>query len=427
MNKINLILTLLVTLILIGCNKGDQEDPTVTMSQPLTASSYTHLDVISVAGIATDETKLKRVKVELLDSNFNGIGISEETKINGTNASFSFQLYLDDIHLLSGTMFVKVTVTDRGDNTASTWKQITYSEVPLILHDIYVVSSGQAIFYDLYKVNGAATQFAKTLSGSFEDMVCNSYEQQLVFSGGSTGDLIALETGFYSEIWQKAASSTLQPYYTNLQLDDKGQTVLVASEEPSVRSYNKTGGQGNSVILSGTNRPGEIFQMGTHTFVETTYPGGRDLSVHYSSTGALFHSKIWQNDIAKLIAKDDDEIYVFSNGGGACFMEIYNIDQNATYSLVNLPNGEVNDVCSVNGGELFIAHSTGILKYTFANNSLITIVSGVNPGVIKYDPVGNRILASVGTEIRTYDTFGTYIQAYNHSSQILDFGLFYNK
>jgi hypothetical protein len=427
MNKLIYIISIIGFVTFFSCNKRDQDNPTVSMSKPLTASSYAHLDVISVEGVASDETRLKRVKVELLNVNFNGVGISEEIKVSGTSENFTFQLYLDDIHLVSGTMYVKVTVTDRADNTASTWKQITYSEVPLALKDIYVVSSGQSAFYDLYKVSGSATQFSKTLSGSFQDLLCNSYEQQIILSGGSVGNLTALEPDFYSEVWEKTPNSTLQPYYTNLQLHGNGQTVLVSSEEPSVRSYNKTGGQGNSVILSGTEIPNEILQMGTHTFVESVYPGGRDLTLFYSNTGALFHTKIWQNDIAKMIPKDDEEIYVFSNGAGVCFMDIYNIDQNATYSLINLPIGTVNDVCSISGNELFIAHSSGILKYTYSNNSLVTIVSGLNAGVIKYDPVGNRILAAAGNEVSSYDVFGAFIQTYNHSSPILDFGLFYNK
>ena len=74
-----------------------------------------------------------------------------------------------------------------------------------------------------------------------------------------------------------------------------------------------------------------------------------------------------------------------------------------------------------------IAHETGLLRYTFNNNSLVNVVPGEQFSKLNYDPLNGVLLASNGNQLKYYSLLGDPLGVVNHTGNIDDFYLFYNK
>ena len=74
-----------------------------------------------------------------------------------------------------------------------------------------------------------------------------------------------------------------------------------------------------------------------------------------------------------------------------------------------------------------IAHETGLLRYTYSNNSLVNIIPGEQYSKLSYDALNGVVLASIGNQLRYYSPLGNPLGVVTHSGNIDDFYLFYNK
>jgi hypothetical protein len=152
----------------------------------------------------------------------------------------------------------------------------------------------------------------------------------------------------------------------------------------------------------------------------------RDLVVYFKGSGAESHRLAINKDVVKFLPKSTDELYLFTNNGNVSELFIYTSSVNGLWSPHSLPTGVVYDAVSISDNELIIAHQTGLLRYTYANNSLVTIVSNVPFNKVKYDHLNGVVVASTGNELRYYSNLGTPIGVVNNPETIEDFYFYYN-
>ena len=131
-------------------------------------------------------------------------------------------------------------------------------------------------------------------------------------------------------------------------------------------------------------------------------------------------------DIVAIVPKSNQDLYVFTNDNGVAEMFIYNITLNSFGNPRSFPLGVINDVVAISDNEIIIAHQTGLLRYTYNNNSLVLIVSQ-EFSKVKYDGLNNVLLACAGNELRYYSNLGAPIGMVVNPENITDFYLYYNK
>ena len=107
-------------------------------------------------------------------------------------------------------------------------------------------------------------------------------------------------------------------------------------------------------------------------------------------------------------------------------MFIYSISNNSFGLPRALPSGQIHDVVAINDNEIIIAHQSGLLRYTYNNNSLVPIVSQ-QFNKVKYDFLNNLVLASKDNELSYYSNLGNLVGVVTSTEDIADFYLYYNK
>ncbi len=412
---------------MISCNKGDETLPNLTVTAPLNNLNFVYDDVILIQGTASDETKLKTLKAELFTTSMQSVGLSSEQQPTSNNFYFSFGLSLDDKYLPTGSYILKIVAIDRAGNEKSTFKNISYTELPLSLNDIYVIDAVGTSTYNLSKINGTTTSFVRNFSGSFKGAVANLFHQQLLFIGNNNGKLIAYEPSDNQIAWEVNPLQTLGDYFQHIYYHPDDRLTYVTSSDVLVKGYNKTGVTQAFVSPSGALVPTYVYRQGDYLFLERKQGISKEFSSYYTASNSLFQSMTLTGDVASVIQKNENELYLFTNAGSQSTMNIYTIANGTVWSPISMPSGKVNAAFMYSSNEIFIAHESGILRYSYSNNSLVTWVSGVDAKKLYFDKVNNRMVAVVGNQIRYYDLSGNLIGTVTHTSTIADALLFYNK
>ena len=122
--KIKWLWSCFIFLLIFSCKKEDSLPPELSVSAPLSMSSFDVLDNILVSGSASDESSIEWVEIKLLNGNLGSASAPIVLTTNELNFEFSASLFVDDIHLSSGNYFIKVSVFD-GKNTTSYFVEIS--------------------------------------------------------------------------------------------------------------------------------------------------------------------------------------------------------------------------------------------------------------------------------------------------------------
>jgi hypothetical protein len=418
---------LFVLLTVSSCRKVDDELPTINVTQPLNNSSYAFDQYINIQGTATDETKLKTVKAELFTSTMESVGLTVEQEASNNSFDFSMGLLLDDRYLTTGQYILKISAIDRSGNEKSTFKNVSYTELPYALESIYVINTAGTSAFQLHKVFNTTTTYIRNFTGGFAGAVANLFHRQLIFAGNGFGKLSAYDPLTDQISWEVSPLQTLGSYFKFVYYNAADKLAFVASEDVKVKGYNKTGAIQSLVSPSGTLVPYYIFIQDEYMFLARKQALTSEFSSYYQTTNTLFQNMSVTGDVVSVIKKNDDELYLFTNNGSNSAMQIYTIANGTVWSPIAMPAGNVNAAVHNTTNEIFIAHESGILRYSYANNSLVTWVPGVNASKLYYDAVNSRLVAVVGTQIRFYDLMGNSAGIITHSAPIADVLMYYNK
>ena len=420
-------LSLLTILIVFSdCKKKDDISPTAEITKPDAMTQFDYNDIITVQGKVTDETELKSIKIQLVGLDGSATDFSYEIEATSHTQVFSKSFTLDDRHMVSGNYFIKVIATDKADNTKTAYREINYSELPLALNDIYVITKNNAFTFDLFKVNGSSTSSVYNFSGDFQDMAPNSYWEQLMLSAGSNGNLTSFDPINLIVNWSKTPQTTSQPYYGKMYQKPSDKGVYVAQGDNTAVSYDKSGQKQRTLSLASTNQANHIIEEGEYIIVEEKAVGQNKLGVYYKSTGYLKHQFNLTGEVVKMLPKADGEIYLITKLGTQSYLYVYYVGDNYTYEPHAITVGITYDACAVSSDEIFIAHDNGVLKYTYNNNSMINTIAAV-ANQLEYDYLYDRIVLSTGNTLSFYDRLGNPGGNVTHSSNIEKFVLYYNK
>jgi hypothetical protein len=428
MRKQNNLIWIILFFIVIGCAKKDIEEPTITVSQPLNNAAFSYNEFIELKGRASDETRLKTVKAELFTSAMATTGLSAELEATSNDFEFTLNILLDDRYLLSGQYILKVSAIDRAGNIKSIFRDVSYTELARSLTDIYVVSSSGGSFFQLNRVVGAGTTAVKSFQGNFKQGVANPFHQLIwLVSNGNSGKAEAFDPSFNESVYSEPVQQVMGDYYTHVNYNSADRMTYISSSDQRVQGKLKNGFSQVNISTTGTLTPYKSYVQGDYVFVERRQGAIREFSAFFKTTNTLYHTISLTANLASVLRKNQTELFLITSGNGNSQLLVYTISNGAVWSPISIPAGEVNDAVYIADEEIYMAHQSGIMRYTYANNSLVTLVGGINASQLRYDDINNRLVAVVGNQIQFYDLQGTPAGVVTHSVNIADILLFYNK
>lgn len=420
----------ILVILLTGCKKEkDSTPPVINITDPAIYSSYGVFDIFSVVAEVSDETNLQSVTIDVQNADFVSVLPRIAVTVTANTMSFSKTVSLGDVHLESGTHFIKVTAFD-GINTKSEYLEISITALPLQINNMFIVSSPSAGIQNWYTTDGTSASLFHVFASEYGGAAVNSYHQYLYTMGSETDDLVAYHPSIIDTLWSKPnPGNPPLPYYHKMKEGPLG-NIYISTTAGQMLSYGQSGTIGATVNSSIDRNPDDVFIWDDKIIVEQrhTVSASHEMGLYYRNSGALDKSIGFGNDIISWEVRNNDELYVFSNdAGGQGKMEIYVYSGNYFWEPHGIPAGAIHDTYRISTDQLIIAHDLGFYKYTYSTNSLIQIEPGHTFTLLKYDEVNNVLWCVEGSDLYSYDLNGNQLGYFSHTSNINDLLILYNK
>jgi hypothetical protein len=432
MNRLKFTGFVLFILLALSCNRDDDTElPTITVISPGNLTTWNVFDFIPVQASITDDQQLESVTVTMVNANLQPVLTAATFSPASNSYDLNTAIYVDDIHLASGTYYVKIVASD-GTNDEISYTQINLNEEPKVLKETFVVSAPSSAVAELYRLNDNSNgfDFKQSFTGDYKGSSVSSYDQYVLMMGSFTGDLVAYDPDQNAVLWTVSnAQNPPFPFFNDMYYDADDRLNYVSLTTGLIRGYDDDGNiDVNAVALAG-NHPQSCFGHEDLLFTEEENfsTGNKELVVRFKISGSIKQTQPMTRDVVGFATQDTDNIFTFGNVSGQGIMSIYGINGNYFWEPHSIPIGAINDFVQLDPNTYLIAHETGIFSYSYQTNSLITLVSGINPSDLVYDDVNNVMIAAVGNQLNYYSLSGNLINVITHASTIEAVHLYYNK
>jgi hypothetical protein len=266
----------------------------------------------------------------------------------------------------------------------------------------------------------------------FSAAAIDSKNQQLIIAGNVIGDIVAYNTETQAANWSIAAIPN-PPFPFCTQLSVQNNEVLISLYYDNLfKIYSCSG----SLIRS---TPTEIPDFYPIFAYKSSYyyivgirgiSGANAIMLLHPSSLYMHNCHFISHEIIALFDYDNDAVFCFGNDAGQGVMEIYIISDNNSWTPHTIPVGEIYDVEEIAKGEYYIAHTNGLYKYKYFNNSLVQILTSTNPRKIAYDKENLVLYMHENTGLfSSYSMSGipSLINQQTVNDSVLDIKLLFNK
>jgi len=433
MNKNTLVFSLsgLVLLSLFSCRK-DSEDitpPEITIYAPVSSASHQLPYSVTVDAEVSDETQIQSVSIQVVDVNMTSIGVGAEIEIPSNSFRFTETLLIDNVHLSSGTYYVKIKVSD-GENYKTRYAQLNLTEIPQQLTEVFTAETPTASTVEIKHLNNNILENYLVVSHSFKAMDVSDWNQQIAIAG-SGGDPLMVYGAGSSLLKYTLPGSTLFPsdYFNRIGFSKNSQRLFTAHNDGYLFGYNENGTRTYSLYTFANYTVHEFLETDNYIITEIESSSANKLFiVYYKSTGIIKYSQAFSYSTVKIFDRGNNELMLFVNDAGQGRILTYDITGNIFSEPYLLPAGDITDVEQADAENYFIAMNGYLLRYNYSVNNLIYLSSGVFPVDIAYEKLNGNVYSAEGNLLKIYNAGnGALISTSATLNTIKSVKLLYNK
>lgn len=429
-----LFLCFLVFIFLYGCkkDKNDTERPTISITAPITNSSYSVFEEVNVHVTVEDNRQLDYVKIDIIDNNNVSIVTPKTFSNLSKEENLSATLPLENIHLNSGSYNIRVIASD-GQNTKSEFKEINIQEEPANLENVLFISNQNGNGQLDQLIGNSNIEPIHNFNSQVKILLTNSYNQQILIAQNNPSKLIYLNTSNLQSIQEISIANDQSPdFYHNGYYDQESQNYFITTSEGAILQIDANG-QNSSTIFSLPNfRPYQICTSTDYIFViEKSYNLSiKKLLIYYKFSGELFLNSTLSSDIIDVFPIDNENIILFGNENNEGKVFKFSVINDQIYDITPI-NGlpVLNSACKINNLRYSFTTNTDIRTIEIYSNSMSTINTwDIGAQEITYEYISNTLYALQGIQLlqipNTNESFPNTISFLNSYSEI---SLLYNK
>lgn len=424
-------------LFLSSCGKDkDTVPPRVTISSPANGASYNIYDLISVKAEVSDESDIDFISIRLVDGNLQPVMPPETIKPDGREYSVNHTYELYDIHVETGTYYLRVRASD-GSNEMEDYAKVNITGIPLARTGVMLVSTpnANAVAVDLLNNNYSLSPFLFVNTSYGGSSVSSYYQYVNVCSNAVSGSLKSYKISNKAVQWSVSSSPG---NFEDMRMT--GELSYACFRNGTVRGYDEVGSIRFDAVSATGYYPARAWMHHDEVFVQEEEIGGplRNLRVYYKGSGTDSDKGILNLPftVVEAVPMDEDRLFLFGNDGNGQG-NIYLLGTNGSPYFYNtpyfsFPAGTIYDAVAVNNDIYLIAHTNGIYLYRYSFNSLTAF--GTFPGAqaLAYDHLHNEVLASDGAQVKVWDYPATYsgnetVKATVPAANVRDLHVLYNK
>lgn len=416
----------------VSCKKEEDEDgPEIVFNSPAENQTFNVMQYALVDATVTDNQKLNTISVSLVDANQGYAHVAVPVSVTGKETHVHFNYDLDNIHLLTGYYYIRISAND-GKHITNKYRKIYLIAVPKVLKGIYLVSNTTSATTNWSKIDTNFTSITPyhTFTGDYVGSGVTSYYQQGYNCGNYTGDFSARVLEFNTPKYSVSCISGFNPYFTGLLCDET--YSYVAQYDGTIKGRGYTGNVVyNASALSGYYAKKMCFNSDQIVSEQIEKVGGAHKLVTYLPTGTSQMTTAISQDVVQFCEMDADNVFVFGNLAGQGTIQLYDRVNNNLWSPYpfTLAPGALLSAIKVDNDTYLLGHSNGtIYKYQFSISSVTSFLPGYTAVQLKYDDTHNELYVVEANKVTTINMGTTgVVHTINSSENILDLHLLYNR
>lgn len=411
-------------MLVLGCKKEDEIPPSITIVNPFAMSQFQIPFQVNVTGNAQDENSIEWIKIVVLNDAL--APSSQEILIDANENSVEFNEWLsvDNIHLNSGAYFVKVSASD-GENIHSSYVEINVLEYPLVLEDIYLLSSNNNQT-NLFKIDSNSLEFVNQFDGQLQVANAISKHQYLFIGTDQLGN--AFDPNLNQNIWNWSFTTFLSTYFNDSEMSESGDVLHLCCSDGVVRSFTENGTISNTVYSSSQEYFDDFLIVDNYLFVEA-YSSllVRYLIVYFLESGIEMQRISLINNIIDVVKYNSHQCLFLEQAQSDIEIKMYDRNSNLSWTLNTINNDSIHDAEYVLNRGLYFVSDVGLRFYNVENNLMSTLILNDEFKKIKYDELNEEFYLLTNDEVWLYSLSTGQYQTISTSIDLKDLLLFYNK
>lgn len=432
--KASLYITFLFAVLFsFSCRKTETDElgPVVLFNTPTENQSFNVYDNITINATVSDETAISLVSVSLVNAQYIPVLSAIALPVSSPSMTINKQLYIDNIHITTGTYHLLVTASD-GINESRSYQKIHIVEVPRVLKSIFVITSSSTATINYSTIDTAYTSVTPyhTFSGDYLASAVSSFSQQVYRCGNYTGAFEAMDLEFNTTKFSVPAVASTSPYFTAFYSNETN--CYVARYDGAILGYDNAG----VVVYNSMCVPG-------YYVASMSYCGNQMVTVEkdkltpitklitYYPTGVPEKECLINQDIVAFCEKDINNLFIFGNVNGQGVIQLFDKINNNLWNPYPyiLPTGAISSVVKVDENTYLLSHANGtIYKYTYSTASVTAYLSGYAAVQLKFDALNNHLIVSEANMIHVFNyTTGSVVHSIPVSETVLGVELLYNR
>ena len=415
---------IVLLMLVLGCKKGDEIPPSITIVNPFAMSQFQIPFQVNVTGNAQDENSIEWIKIVVLNDALAPSSQEILIDVNENSVEFNEWLSVDNIHLNSGAYFVKVSASD-GENIHSSYVEINVLEYPLVLKDIYLISSNNNQT-NLFKIDSNSLELVNQFDGQFQVANAISKHQYLFIGTDQIGN--AFSPNLNQNIWNWSFTTFLSNYFNDSEMSESGDVLHLCCSDGVVRSFTENGTISNTVYSSSQEYFDDFLIVDNYLFIEA-YSSSlvRYLIVYFLESGIEMQRISLINNIIDVVKYNSHQCLFLEQAQSDIEIKMYDRNSNLSWTLNTINNDSIHDAEYVLNRGLFFVSDVGLRFYNVENNVMSTLILNDEFKKIKYDELNEEFYLLTNDELWLYSLSTGQYQTISTSMDLKDLLLFYNK
>jgi hypothetical protein len=391
--------------------KEDNSPPKIVFNTPFDGSSFSVFDLIPLTANVSDDEKLEWVRIDVIDeNNVQVIPTTTKSGFNSSNETIAVSIELDNIHIVSGTHWIRIIAFD-GSNEFAAFRETFIHKVPLELEGIYTFAlpMSNSIDIDLISPDFELTD-AMSLSSDFSFVEANSYSKELLVLGSENSGATFLSPPQLDLISYIPVTGGLgDSYFQDLYFDYNIRRYFASTIDSQVIVYAPGGLQEMAFSTTASMRPHQLVYSDDLVIVEEASfdETSRNLSTYYRTSGTIASAVSISFDIVDFITSGQ-KIYLLGLENGDAGIYQFFPTGNSWSDLPGLEGTDIGNpadaVLVSSGDDSTVMAITGTNKTVLVNVSDIGVSSMMewndSGSQIEYDPVNGVLYLLSGTELK---------------------------
>lgn len=398
---------ILIVALLLGCRKDkDSAPPTVVFLQPGDGSSVSVPDTIAVSLAVSDDRLVESLSVLVADVNGVPISASVVVPVNERERTVHIDLPLLDERIESGTYVLTASASD-GNQDGRAFRSLVVQAAPLRVRSTFLIPpASQSSPFIVTRIDsvGSSSSFA-----SLNELAGTAIDRDHLYTAGTATHALLrwdLRTGNSSTLAANPGTGNQAvTYFHGLASDPADGRVYVGTHDGRVLGFASSGTQTFTSTAPGGYRSEATVVVGEN-LISAAYnqvSQQRALVRHAYSSGVVLSQFATSLAPIGLFERNQDHLLLFGNTAlGGAIHDVHAV-QGGTFIMREFPGEAIQCVARIAPGVYALGFASGIRRFSYQNNSVVTLSAGLDAACLTFNPVSGALLVGSGSNLIEMD------------------------